>query len=478
MERVADTYITAKFEEYRNKYPELVKYYEKENKPLSLFGEPLVIKGETFTSHALMGNKFDYAFHNCGKTSYPEYLENNSWYQERESYLNSTQKELARNAFSTFIYKADPFKYEFENYQGLWAWGMSTELTNEQITNSNGGGWNYLGLYVKDYFKIVEDLASLNEFKKITATSNSEESLISLVVGDYNPEIVSRNLRPRDRMGEISNYFMKLFLEENYTCKHFEEKICRLCKEKFFPQMGSEWPGKVPPDYCTICLEMSFSGSTEFFRLLGYSQDERKNNFIVGIKVFSEFFGLIPKVGTTKRRIITQLRQSGVGGEDLDLALMVSSLLPFHETAKKMFGSWAHLLEAAELLEHRQRGHGGHQSIGSDGHLCLSMGERAICEYLTRRGISHSKEPVYPIDKKLNPNGLLRGDFLVGSTFIEFAGMMSKKDYAEKMRQKGKLAKLKGIPWIKVEGSQLEDLDLMLEAIKETEPLIIRERKD
>jgi len=467
VEQESEVYIKTKFTEYRNKYSELEKYYEKKKKPLTLFAKPLVIKGETFTSHALMGNKFDYAFHNCGKTSYPEYLENNSQYQESESYLNTTQQKLVRNAFSKFVYKAEPFEHEFENYQGLWTWGMSAQTMDEKINiNLTGQFGDYLGLYIKDYSKIVEHLANLSEFKKIKATAENEETLISVIVGNHNPENVSRNLRPVERMGEISKYFMKLFLEENYKCKHFEEKICRLCKNTFLPQMSSEWPGRVPPDYCGICLEMSFSGSTEFFRLMSYSEDERKDNFISGIKIFSEFFGLIPRVGTTKRRIITQLRKSGVSGEDLDLALMASSLLPWHETAKELFGSWAHLLEAAELLEHRQRGRGGHQSIGSDGHLCLSMGERAICEYLTRKGISHSKEPMYPIDKNLNPNGLLRGDFLVGSIIIEFAGMMSNKEYAEKMKQKSKLAKSKGIPWVKVEGSQLEDLNLMLEAIQ------------
>lgn len=475
MEQNSELYIKTKFTEYRNRYLELANYYEKKKKPLSLFEKPLVIKGETFISHALMGNKFDYAFHNCGKTSYPEHLENNPWYQESETHLNTVQKELVRNAFSNFVYKEAPFKSEFDSYQGLWTWGISAQTMDERINvNFTGQFGDYLSLYVKDYLKIVEDLASLKEFKKIEATSNSKESLIAVIVGNHNPENVARNLRPLERMGEISKYFMKLFLQENYNCKHFEEKICRLCKEKFLPQMSNEWPGRVPPDYCGICLEMSFSGSTEFFRLMSYSEDERKDNFVSGIKIFSEFFGLIPKVGTTKRRIITQLRKSGVSGEDLDLALMASSLLPWHETAKEMFGSWAHLLEAAELLEQRQRGRGGHQSIGSDGHLCLSMGERAICEYLTRKGISHSKEPMYPIDEILNPNGLLRGDFLVGSVIIEFAGMMSNKEYAERMKQKSKLAKSKDIPWVKVEGSQLEDLDLMLEAIqaKEKDPLV------
>jgi hypothetical protein len=44
---------------------------------------------------------------------------------------------------------------------------------------------------------------------------------------------------------------------------------------------------------------------------------------------------------------------------------------------------------------------------------------------------------------------------------------MSNKEYAERMKQKSKLAKLKNIPWIKIEGSQLENLSAMLEEIKQ-----------
>ena len=463
-----DADIRSKFGEYRSRYTELANYYKKKQKPLSLFGKPLVIKGETFTSSALMGEVFDFSFHNCGLDSYPSHLENNSWYQEYSSCLDSTQMSILEETFANFVFTEDPFKYEFENYGGLWIQGISTESMERMVsTNLTGQHGDYLSLCVENYFETIEKLSLMKEFKKMTSTASEEESLISLVVGNSKPHNSDKNLDPLERKAEISKYFMKLFVAKYFSCKHFEKNVCRLCGDEFWPQTNTEWPGRVPPDYCAICLEMSFSGSTEFFRLLSYNEDQRRENFVTGMKMYSEFFGFIPRVGTTKRRIIMQLRRTGVTGEDLDLALMASSLLPWHESAKKMFGSWAHLLEAAELLEHRQRGRGGHQSIASDGHLCLSMGERAICEFLTRNGIVHSKEPLYPSDEKLNPNGLLRGDFLVGSIFIEFAGMMSNKEYAERMKQKSKLAKIKNIPWIKVEGSQLENLSAMLEEIKQ-----------
>jgi hypothetical protein len=463
-----DEVIRKKFQDYRSRYSELAGLYNKKKKPLTLFEQPLKIKGETFTSRALMGEKFDYAFHNCGKNSYPEYLENNSWYQERQNYLNSKQIEILEDEFKKFAYIDDPFKYEFENYGGLWPWGLSTVSMERQDDNNLTGQFgDYLFLYVQDYFEIIEKIADLREFKRISTEKDEANSLISVISGSSGASENKRNLDPLERKGQISNYFLKLFVAEYYVCNHFEEKECRLCGDKFWPQMSEEWPGRVPPDYCLICLEMAFSGSTEFFRLLSYTDEQRRENFVFGIRAYSEFFGFIPKVGTTKRRVVTQIRRTGVMGDDLDLVLMASAMLPWHETAKKMFGSWAHLLEEAGLLRDRQRGRGGHQSIASDGHLCLSMGERAICEFLTRNRISHTKEPLYPTHEDFNPNGLLRGDFLVGEIFIEYAGMMSNKEYASRMGQKSKLAKLKGIPWLKVEGSQLEDLEEMYQAIRD-----------
>jgi hypothetical protein len=186
---------------------------------------------------------------------------------------------------------------------------------------------------------------------------------------------------------------------------------------------------------------MGFSASTEFFRQLGFSLDERRNNLIEGLKIFVDYFGFIPAVGIQKRKVISQLHNTGIPLEELVLAIKVSALLPYTEAAAKDFGSWAHFLNEADLLSERKSGRGGYQSIATDGHLCLSLGERAICEYLSRNDLIHDKEPMYPYHEVLNPNNLLRGDFLVNGTIIEFAGMMSNPDYASRMETKQELAK-------------------------------------
>jgi hypothetical protein len=211
---------------------------------------------------------------------------------------------------------------------------------------------------------------------------------------------------------------------------------------------------------------MGFSASTEFFREIGFSKEQQKSNYIEGVRIYTDYFGFIPNVKNKKRTVLTQFFLSGIDADELSFAVKVSSLLPWHETAKKLFGSWAHLLEGADLLSNRQRGRGGHQSISTDGHLCLSLGERAICEYLTKNGCAHEKEPMYPFHEVLNPNNLLRGDFLVNGVIIEFAGMMSNPNYASRMKTKQTLAKTMKLKWLKLEASSLNDLNLMLEEIK------------
>ena len=463
MDRTTATYALQKFQEYRSKYVDLAEIYAKNGHQLQRNSSFLKIGNETFTSSVLMREEFDYAFHNCGVESYPEGLTNNSGYYGSQTLLSEKQQVLLKEIFFNLGYDRDALKSRFEAYRGLWWWGISSE----RIYGSKGESHDtedYLSIAIPGISELVQDLAKSADFKRIEYEIDENFNRTSRVDNSSFTKSC-RKMDPRERMREISNFFMALHLAENFVCVHFEKSCCRLCGEDFYPQCGSEWAGLVPPEYCPICLELSLSRSNEFYRFLGYKEEQRKSNAVEGIKVFCEYFGFIPRASIAKRRVISQLYDSGIREEELDMALRVSSLLPSNGSAKTMFGSWAHLLEAGNLLEQRQRGHGGHQSIGSDGHLCLSMGERAICEYLTRKGLSHEKEPNYPFDDKLNPNGLFRGDFRVGQVIVEFAGMMSDQKYAEKMDQKRRLADKFEIPWVKIESSDLENLDSMLTSI-------------
>ena len=113
----------------------------------------------------------------------------------------------------------------------------------------------------------------------------------------------------------ISKYFLKLFNEKYYKCEHFELSKCIICNSDFFPQSNNEWVNRVPPVFCDICLTMGFSASTDFNKRLGFTMEERKENYREGIKIYSEYFGFIPPVGYQKRKVIQQLLKNKLGVE-------------------------------------------------------------------------------------------------------------------------------------------------------------------
>jgi hypothetical protein len=416
----------------RKRVEELFTLYRNNYKKFEIVGEP---------------GTFDFAIHTCGEKTFPNYLEPSTYYKNHwtfETDLSSEQSQLIDSTYKLILFNFKLFSEAVKQAKGLWREYIleSMQRSNKFIPNITGQIGDILGVIAPNYLEVLDSVASNIIMKKINGYG------------------------PNERKGIISDKYFELFVEKNYVCSHFEEVECNICSRKFLPQSQNEWVGLVPPVYCGFCLEMGFSASTEFFREIGFSKEQQKSNYIEGVRIYTDYFGFIPNVKNKKRTVLTQFFLSGIDADELSFAVKVSSLLPWHETAKKLFGSWAHLLEGADLLSNRQRGRGGHQSISTDGHLCLSLGERAICEYLTKNGCAHEKEPMYPFHEVLNPNNLLRGDFLVNGVIIEFAGMMSNPNYASRMKTKQTLAKTMKLKWLKLEASSLNDLNLMLEEIK------------
>ena len=125
---------------------------------------------------------------------------------------------------------------------------------------------------------------------------------------------------------------------------------------------------------------------------------------------------------------------------------MVAQMLLPGDSYKELFGTWNDLLAAADLLEKKPRvGKGGYVTKSSCGHICLSLAERRICDELFNLGISHEKEPMYPMHEEYNPKGKLRGDWKIGETFVEFAGYMDDASYKKNMEKKQMLANISNI---------------------------------
>lgn len=435
------------FLKYRDNYEKLRELNEKKGKSSSNLSPSVKVLGEEMSSWTLTSEPFDFAIHTCGRKTYPEGLTVNTYFRNHWTFsteLSESQDKLIRDSYKLLDIDLSIFAEAASQARGMWVEFIGESRRRRKIPSPNltGQMGDIMGVLASNFSEILDSISSNKVMKKIEG---------------YDPQ---------ERRGVISDKLLEVFVEENYKCVHYEETECVLCGSTFYPQSQHEWVGLVPPIYCGICLEMGMSASTDFFRKLGFKSDERVANFTTGIQIYADYFGFIPSVSNQKRTVLSQLFVSGIDIEELNFAMKVSSLLPWKDTVSDLFGSWAHLLEASGLLSARQRGRGGHQSIASDGHHCLSLGERAICEFLTKNGMVHDKEPMYPLHDVLNPNGLLRGDFLVNGTIIEFAGMMSNLEYAARMAEKQKLAKAFKISWMKLEASSLNDLSAMLEKIK------------
>jgi len=126
---------------------------------------------------------------------------------------------------------------------------------------------------------------------------------------------------------------------------------------------------------------------------------------------------------------------------------------------KDLFGSWLDALVQAEILEDgARRTSRGVQTIAKDGHVCLSLGEKTICDFFYARRIAHQKEPRYPQSN-------YRGDFRVGNTIIEYFGLAGDPEYDAKIVEKTRLCKQHGIPLVAVYPKDLASRALFMNKI-------------
>jgi hypothetical protein len=120
---------------------------------------------------------------------------------------------------------------------------------------------------------------------------------------------------------------------------------------------------------------------------------------------------------------------------------------------------WTHLLEEAGFNEDGLRSSRGTLVRARDGHRCLSLMEKTVCDFLHLNDIKHQREPHYPVDPELNAHGLRRADWLLDDgTLVEFWGLPKQTDYAAKMREKRKLAVRHGLALVEIVASDLRSL--------------------
>lgn len=114
-------------------------------------------------------------------------------------------------------------------------------------------------------------------------------------------------------------------------------------------------------------------------------------------------------------------------------------VLPSPDSIKTKFGSFFAAISRSGLLpDGARRMRIGTMVEATDGHLCFSLAERDIDNWLFAAGIRHDKEVNYPGSE-------MRCDWEVFGyskrIFVEYFGLMNRKEYAERAKQKVELAR-------------------------------------
>ncbi|MDD5368953.1 MAG: Rho termination factor N-terminal domain-containing protein [Anaerolineaceae bacterium] len=143
--------------------------------------------------------------------------------------------------------------------------------------------------------------------------------------------------------------------------------------------------------------------------------------------------------------------------------------MPAYSLYVTRFGDWmTALVQSGVLADGHQVMSRGIRCIAKDGHVCLSLGEKAIDDWLLAHGIPHEKEILYPFDSAYNPGGQFRMDWRVGDIFIEYAGMMTEPDYRKKMDWKVNFCARNNYRLILLEPKDLEYLGKKLGFLVDT----------
>lgn len=182
--------------------------------------------------------------------------------------------------------------------------------------------------------------------------------------------------------------------------------------------------------YCHRCLAVAVRGLSD-----GYLKERATARAVIAVRALADNeFGGAAFVETQLVNVNGD-PEHPVKARDIDLRMLLRIAIVRRQLA------WTHILIDAGLADNGVRSSRGTVLKAVDGHMCSSMLEKAVDDFLHKNGIDHSREPLYPFDEQLNPNTRLRADWLLSDgTFVEMWGMPNDVDYADKMRIKIELA--------------------------------------
>jgi len=225
-------------------------------------------------------------------------------------------------------------------------------------------------------------------------------------------------------------------------------RTCPICANEFHEtSTRPKYLGWHQLDICQPCLDESLHR--------GETDDLSRDEITGYLNALANLLQRIPPLdfGTPKSSVTSFV---GLSTEQRAKVLLLIRRRPSLASVKYHFTSWFQaLVETGVLGDTAKRNALGTTCIAKDGHVCLSIAEKTIDDFLSQRGIAHAREVPYG-------GGRFRADFVIGKTVVEYFGLMGRIDYALKSSNKVDYCKKESIPLIAIYPEDLID-DRLLE---------------
>lgn len=270
---------------------------------------------------------------------------------------------------------------------------------------------------------------------------------------------------------EIPNDEVMWFIQTVFAvmddCSHLPVRKCQLCKMDFLPTGWTLLRLRVGGSICPVCCHIATDWRQVGFWLAA-DKEERLSEIELGLRIGLSMGEMLPAASKAPQYdSVEALEEVELGTrppdevEELFLAVALRPKLNQIRHDFESWEAWVHHLDPTYRASFpaRQR-----VLVSTDGHICFSKGELEVCEFLHGRGIPHIKEPPYA-DLAGNYEPLVRhfvGDFRVGKTILEFAGLSGSKEYDQRLATKLHEAEQIGIHVIVITPEMLGNLEQAL----------------
>ena len=315
------------------------------------------------------------------------------------------------------------------------------------------------GLFNYNFFRKKEWERISGKFGEAGVTVDEVRSMV-LELPQRNPNWQPRGLYMKTERNALSEIFDHLYEQtlfdivsdkeayimlESWFDNNSQFKQCQLCKDYFrvidiphYYYYGSNGCY----DCCFGCLVVEKPSKTQLKDLVPTFVNTC--GFIPTSKIGPTNYGFMSRI-SPQNKISVFRAYAQMGGID---------------HIKSIFGSWFQALAETNTLPSGVLPTArGVRCLAEDGHVCLSLDEQFIDNWLHAHNIPHKREPYYPSHSQLNPNGKRRADWKVGNTLIEYFGLIGDEEYEQRITEKMLLAEKLSIKIISVYSSDLSNLD-------------------